>query len=105
MLLTPRLGRATFVTRLGSATRRSGAYRDGTCTRWRRTTGCERSRAHIVTTRHAGILSFSVGEEVRVDEAVDHLLVGRLDLLELDAHADAAVAPRDAPLAVDVLLR
>src|SRR5260221_12413766 len=52
----------------------------------------------------AEILCFSVGEEVRVDEAVDHLLVGRLDLLELNAHADAAVAPRDAPLGVDVLL-
>src|SRR5947208_2330915 len=53
----------------------------------------------------AEILCFSVGEEVRVDEAVDNGLVGRLDLLELNAHADASVAPRDAPLAVDVLFR
>src|SRR5206468_4465904 len=30
--------------------------------------------------------------------------VGRVDLLELDAHADAPVAPRDAALAVDVFL-
>src|SRR5260370_40606088 len=62
---------------------------------------------HIVAASEcsmAEILCFSVGEEVRVDEAVDHLLVGRLDLLELNAHADAAVAPRDAPLGVDVLL-
>src|SRR5947209_6760807 len=63
---------------------------------------------HIVAASEcsmAGILCFSVGEEVGVDEAVDHLLVGRLDLLELNAHADTAVAPRDASLAVDVLLR
>src|SRR5258706_4788250 len=53
----------------------------------------------------AEILCFSVGEEVRVDEAVDNRLDGRLDLLELNAHADAAIAPRDAPFAVDVLLR
>ena len=44
----------------------------------------------------AGILRFSVGEEVRVDEVVDDRLVGGVDLLELDAHADAAVAPGDA---------
>src|SRR5436190_18760861 len=47
---------------------------------------------------------FSVAEEVRVDEVVDDPLVGRVDLLELDAHADAPVAPRDAALAVDVFL-
>src|ERR1700733_3235551 len=51
------------------------------------------------------ILRFSVAEEVRVDEVVDHRLVARLDELELDAHADAAVAPGDVPLGVDVLLR
>src|SRR5258707_5869195 len=50
-------------------------------------------------------LRFSVAEEVRVDELVDDRLVGRLDDLELDAHADAAVAPGDAPFGVDVLLR
>jgi hypothetical protein len=53
-LLTPRLGHATLITRLGSATRRSGAYRGGTFTRWRRTTGYGRSRVRIVTTHHMG---------------------------------------------------
>ena len=33
-LLTPRSGRRDLSLRLGPATRRSGAYRDGTCTRW-----------------------------------------------------------------------
>src|SRR5438128_3267707 len=47
---------------------------------------------------------FSIAEEVRVDEVVDDPLVGRVDLLELDAHADAPVAPRDAAFAVDVFL-
>src|SRR4051812_12625180 len=53
----------------------------------------------------AGILRFSVAEEVRVDEVVDDRLVRGIDDLELDAHADAAVAPRDVSLCVDVLLR
>src|SRR3954451_4486146 len=53
----------------------------------------------------AGILRFSVAEEVRVDEVVDHRLVGGFDDLELDTHADAAIAPRDVPFGVDVLLR
>src|SRR5437762_13065410 len=47
---------------------------------------------------------FSVAEEVRVDEVVDDPLVGRVDLLELDAAADAPVDPRAAALAVDVVL-
>src|SRR4051794_5148911 len=51
------------------------------------------------------ILRFSVAEEVRVDELVDVRLVGRIDGLELDAHADAAIAPRHVPVRVDVLLR
>ena len=37
-----------------------------------------------------------------VHEVVDDRLVGRIDLFELDAHADAAVAPGDAALGVDV---
>ena len=48
--------------------------------------------------------SFSVAEEVRVDEVVDDPLVGRVDLLELDAHADAPVAPGHASLGVDIAL-
>src|SRR2546427_9811574 len=39
-----------------------------------------------------------------VDELVDDGLAGGIDLLELDTHADAAVAPGDAPFHVDVLL-
>ena len=42
---------------------------------------------------------------MRVDEVVDERLVGRLDRLELDAHADAAIAPGDASFGVDVPLR
>src|SRR5580765_1929932 len=42
-----------------------------------------------------------IAEEVRVDEGVDGGLVGRVDLLELQAHADAPVAPRDARLDLD----
>src|SRR4051812_26800038 len=52
----------------------------------------------------AGILRFSIAEEVRVDEVVDDRLVRRIDDLELDAHADAAIAPRDVAFGVDVLL-
>src|SRR5476649_1528918 len=51
------------------------------------------------------ILRFSVAEEVRVDEVVDDCLVGGIDDLELNAHADAAVAPGHVPFGVDVLLR
>src|SRR5215207_2445627 len=40
-----------------------------------------------------------------VDELVDRLLVDRLDLLELQPHADAPVAPRDAAIAFDVRFR
>src|SRR5258707_14623779 len=56
-LLTPRLAHASLLARLGSATRRSGAYRGGTCTRWRRTTGCGRLRVRLVTTHHGLMLS------------------------------------------------
>src|SRR5918994_1841154 len=55
-LLTPRLGHRDLSRCLGSATRRSGAYRGGTCTRWIRTTRWARSRTPIVTTRHPGIV-------------------------------------------------
>src|SRR5215813_394669 len=33
----------------------------------------------------------AVGEEVLIDEFVDGLLIGRIDLLELEPHPDAAV--------------
>src|SRR5262252_9453739 len=52
----------------------------------------------------AGILRFSIAEEVRVDEVVDDRLVGGIDDFELHAHADAAIAPRHVPFSVDVLL-
>src|SRR3954471_13760658 len=54
---------------------------------------------------YSGLLGFAVREEVRVDEVVDDRLIVRFDFLELDAHADAAVAPRHAPFRVDVALR
>src|SRR5262245_53906488 len=56
-LLTPRLGHRDLSRCLGSATRRSGAYRGGTCTRWSRTTRWLRLRVTIVTTRHSAILA------------------------------------------------
>src|SRR5258708_39259259 len=50
-------------------------------------------------------LSFSVAEEVGVDELIDDRLVGRVDFVELDAHADAPIAPCHASFGVDVALR
>src|SRR6187397_1912219 len=40
-----------------------------------------------------------------VDEAVHDGLAGRVDLIELDAHSDAAIAPGDVTLRVDVALQ
>src|SRR5205085_10217803 len=51
------------------------------------------------------MLRFSVAEEMRVHEVVDDRLMRRFDVLELNPHADAAVAPRDVALRVDVALR
>src|SRR6185503_5011295 len=68
-------------------------------------TAASRHSASPIESSMAGILRFSVAEEVRVDEVVDDRLVDVVDLLELDAHADAAVAPGDLALGVDVLLR
>src|SRR5437867_13048718 len=51
------------------------------------------------------ISCFAIAEEVRIDELIDHRLVGGIHLFELDAHADAPVAPGDAPFGVDVALR
>ncbi len=48
---------------------------------------------------------FPVREEVLIDELVDLGLIGRIDLLELQAHPDPAIAPRDARLGFDVALR
>src|SRR5262249_18699390 len=45
----------------------------------------------------AGRSGLPVAEEMRVDEVVDDLLVGGLDLLQLNPHADAAIAPSDPP--------
>jgi serine/threonine-protein kinase len=50
-------------------------------------------------------LCLSIGEEMGVDEGVDDGLVRGLDLLELDAHADTAVAPGHETLGVDIALR
>src|SRR5688572_17473793 len=50
-------------------------------------------------------LAFSAAEEMRVDELVDEALIGRLDLVELQPHAVAAIAPRDSSFGVDVALR
>ena len=62
-LSTPRSGPADLSARLGSATRRSGAYRGGTFPRWRsaaRSAPAPHSRAGrspIVTTHHGGSVS------------------------------------------------
>ena len=42
---------------------------------------------------------------MRVDEFVDHSLIGDFDFLELQAHAMTPVAPGDAALGIDVPLR
>ena len=49
-------------------------------------------------------LCFSVRKESGFDESVDLRLGGRLDCRELQAHADAAIAPRNARLGLDVAL-
>src|SRR3954471_19794455 len=50
------------------------------------------------------VSGFAIGKEMRVDECVDHRLVRGLDLLELDAHGDTPIAPRDAAFRVDIAL-
>src|SRR6188474_1543008 len=55
-LVTPRSGHRALARCLGSATRRSGAYRGGTCTRWRRTACSRRSVVYFFTTHHVSIL-------------------------------------------------
>ena len=52
-----------------------------------------------------GLLRFPVREEVLIDEFVDRGLIERIDLLELQPHPDAPVAPGDARLRLDVALR
>src|ERR1700719_2111231 len=56
-LLTPRSGVGVSPARLGPATRRTGAYRGGTCTRWRHA-ACRRRPLRpssvCVTTHHGG---------------------------------------------------
>src|SRR3954451_4780164 len=52
----------------------------------------------------AGILRFSIAEEVRVDEVIDDRLVGRIDDFELHTHDHPPIAPRHVPFSVDVLL-
>ncbi len=39
---------------------------------------------------------------MRVDKTVDERLAGGLDVFELDAHADASIAPGDPAFGVDV---
>jgi len=51
-LVTPRLGREILIRRPRSATRRSGAYRDGTCTRWRKAAWSRALFRCSVTTHH-----------------------------------------------------
>jgi hypothetical protein len=58
-LLTPRLGMEVSLRYLGPATRRTDAYRDGTCTRWKSAAWNLQSAresglgADSVTTHHA----------------------------------------------------
>src|SRR5688500_3424141 len=53
----------------------------------------------------AGSLTFPTAEEVRVDELVDGRLIVGLHLVELQAHAVAAIAPRNAGFRCDVAFR
>jgi hypothetical protein len=39
---------------------------------------------------------FAIGKEMLIDELVDRGLVGGIDLLELQAHPDPAIAPSHA---------
>src|SRR5262245_16403598 len=48
---------------------------------------------------------FPIAEEVRVHEAIDLILTGGVHLLELNAHANAAVAPGHASFRLDVAFR
>ena len=62
-LLTPRSGGQVSPLRLGSATRRTDAYRDGTCTRWTGAAGNSRafplrvSLFGCFTTHHCAIVA------------------------------------------------
>src|SRR5689334_6376513 len=50
-------------------------------------------------------LRFPIGEEVGVDEVIDDRLVCRIDRFELNAHADATIAPGHTPFGVDIPFR
>ena len=65
--------RGSLARRLGPATRRSGAYRDGTCTRWRSAAGDFEPRLlrglslGRVTTHHAGVLASASHPQTAMD--------------------------------------
>jgi hypothetical protein len=99
-LLTPRLGRTTLIARLGSATRRSGTYRGGTCTRWSRTTGCDRSKVRIITTHHRSILARSRSapqnaHEFRIRHAQDRRMLCRFAGLQSLSLASRHLLPKE----------
>ena len=50
-------------------------------------------------------LGFPIAEEMLVDELIDRRLVGRFHLLELQAHPDPAVGPRNPRFGIDLGLR
>src|SRR5688500_10243110 len=52
-----------------------------------------------------GSLTFPTSAEVHVDQLVDGRLIVGLHLVELQAHAVAAIAPRNAGFGVDVAFR
>lgn len=74
-LLTPRSGEGVSPKHLGPATRRSDAYRGGTCTRWRsaaRTGNLakrQRELSRFVTAHHGAI----VQQPRRAPEDPDHM--------------------------------
>src|SRR5262249_53078688 len=92
-LLTPRCGPRDLSRKLRPATRRAGAYRDGTCTRWRRaapvrrssrTSGCGAGRS---PTRHASDAYESAQRAADEDERATAARRGGRVARELDLRA------------------
>ena len=71
--------------------------------RWSSRTPCGCARFYAERARFSSDLHRS--EEVRLDEAVDRRLIGRLDLREPHAHAGLLIAPADDGLRLELALR
>ena len=108
-LSTPRSGMGISPRYLGSATRRSGAYRGGTLTRWRseakrRLTATSRGRSSVfVTTHHAGIVRRHAAQAVRIPSLNGFLSIGIGRLREPVEGRCATAATREHELRAGVL--